>query len=310
MKPLHNTLLAFALGAALCVPAAFAQPRFQDHYAQNGAVKIHYVSAGDPSKPLVVMVHGYPDIWYTWRHLMDELDGDYRVVAMDTRGYNLSDKPEGVDAYKHAVLETDVEAVIRAEGRKSAILIGHDFGASTSWRTAMDKPQLVDRLVILSVPHPTNMAWELKTNPVQQKNSQYARNNQQPGSEDKLTAEGLARWVRDPEAQKVYVEAFRRSNFKSMMNYYRANYSPNIGDAVVIPDNPPVKAPLLVLHGMKDTALGAAGHNNTWLRTEKDVTLLMIPEAGHFLQHDATALVNRTIHDWLNARPVKAADQK
>jgi pimeloyl-ACP methyl ester carboxylesterase len=302
--------MAVALGAALAASAAWAAPRFKDHYAQNGPVKIHYVSAGAASKPLVVMVHGYPDIWYTWRHLMDELDEDYRVVALDTRGYNLSDKPEGVDAYKHAVLMTDVEAVIRAEGRRSAILIGHDFGASTSWRTAMDRPELVDRLVILSVPHPTNMAFELKTNPVQQKNSQYARNNQQPGSEDKLTAEGLARWVRDPAAQKVYVEAFKRSNFKSMMNYYRANYSPTIGDAVVIPDNPPVKAPLLVLHGMKDTALGAAGHNNTWLRAEKDTTILMIPEAGHFLQHDAAPLVNRTIHDWLNARPVKAADQK
>lgn len=309
MKPLHNTLMGLALGAAL-VSTAFAAPKFQDHYAQNGEVKIHYVSAGDPSKPLVVMVHGYPDIWYTWRHLMDELDEDYRVVAVDTRGYNLSDKPEGVDAYKHAVLRTDIEAVIKAEGRKSTILIGHDFGASTSWRTAMDRPDLVDRLVILSVPHPTNMAWELKTNPVQQKNSQYARNNQTPGSEDKLTAEGLARWVRDPEAQKVYVEAFRRSSFKSMMNYYRANYATAFGDAVVIPDNPPVKAPLLVLHGMRDTALGAAGHNNTWLRAEKDTTILMIPEAGHFLQHDATPLVNRTIHDWLNARPVKAADQR
>jgi len=309
MKIAFNALAGIAIGAVL-VTAAVAAPAFKDNYAQNGPVKIHYVSAGPASKPLVVMVHGYPDHWYTWRHLMDELDGDYRVVAMDTRGYNLSDKPQGVENYKHAVLETDIEAVIRAEGRKSAILIGHDFGASTSWRTAMDKPYLVDRLVIMSVPHPTNMAYQLKTDPVQQKNSQYARNNQQPGSEDKLTAEGLARWVRDPAAQKVYVEAFKRSNFTSMMNYYRANYPTVFGDAVVIPENPPIKAPLLVLHGMKDTALGSAGHNNTWLRAEKDTTIVMLPQAGHFLQHDATAEVNRTIHDWLNARPVKAAEQK
>ncbi len=307
---MRTTFTAFvAIGLAIAT-AAIAAPKFQDHFAQNGAVKIHYVSAGSPSKPLVVMIHGYPDIWYTWRHLMDELDGEYRVVAMDTRGYNLSDKPEGVENYKHAVLRTDVEAVIRAEGRKSAILIGHDFGASTSWRTAIDRPEIVDRLIILSSPHPTNSAIQLKTNPVQQKNSQYGRNNQQPGSEARMNAERMAGWVRDPEAKKIYIEAFKRSNFTSLMNYYRANFSTVIGDAVVIPDNPKIKAPLLVIHGMKDGALDSAGHNDTWLRAEKDTTVVMLPNAGHFIQHDATAELNRTIHDWLRARPVKAADQR
>lgn len=204
MTRTRKALAGLFVGAALIATAAIAAtPAFKDHYAQNGDVKIHYVSAGNASKPLVVMIHGYPDFWYTWRHMMDELDGDYRVVAMDTRGYNLSDKPEGVDNYKQAKLVTDVEAVIHAEGRKSAILIGHDFGASTSWRTAMDKPEMVDRLVIFSVPHPTNMAYELKTNPIQQKNSQYARNNQAPGSEAKMTAEGLAGWVRDPRPRSA-----------------------------------------------------------------------------------------------------------
>lgn len=312
MKSAKSLIAALLLGAALTAAstASGALPRFKDHYAQNGEVKIHYVSAGSASKPLVVMIHGFPDFWYSWRHLMDQLDGDYRVVAMDTRGYNLSDKPAGVENYRHEHLIKDVEAVIRAEGRKSAVIIGHDWGASISWNVAIQRPDLVDRLVIFSVPHPTNMAHELKTNPVQQQNSAYARRFQQAGSENSLTAEGLAGWVTDPDAKKVYVEAFKRSSFASMMNYYRANYPSGTGEAVQIPDLPLVKAPLLIVHGVKDTALGAPGHNNSWLRAEKDTTVMWLPNAGHWIEQDEGPIVNRTIHDWLNARPVKAADQK
>ncbi|RYG11142.1 MAG: alpha/beta fold hydrolase, partial [Caulobacteraceae bacterium] len=140
----------------------------------SAGVKIHYVTAGKADGPLVVMVHGYPDCWYTWRHLITELAPDYHCVAMDQRGYNLSDKPEGVANYDRKLLIDDIEAVIHAEGRKSCILIGHDWGSSTSWAVALQRPQLVDRLVCMSVPHPANMARELRDNPAQQAGSQYA----------------------------------------------------------------------------------------------------------------------------------------
>jgi pimeloyl-ACP methyl ester carboxylesterase len=295
--------------AFLALPAA-AQPQFADHYADNGGVRIHYVTAGDPDAPLVVLIHGFPDFWYTWRHLMDELDGDYRLAAMDTRGYNLSDKPEGVAAYTHPNLMGDVAAVIAAEGRDSAIIIGHDWGASIAWQTAINRPELVDRLVIMSVPHPTNMAIQLRDDPVQQQSSGYARRFQQPGSEDTLSAEGLAGWVTDPEARALYIEAFERSSFASMMNYYRANYPASTGGEVTVPDLPLVKAPLLVLHGIEDTALRAPGHNNTWLRAEMDTTVMWMPGVSHWIEQDAGPLVNRTIHDWLNARPVSATEQR
>lgn len=310
MKTLRLAGIAAAAMLALTLPASAALPRFQDHYATNAGVKIHYVTAGDASKPLVVLIHGFPDYWYTWRNLMAELGGEYRLAALDTRGYNLSDKPEGVDAYKMPNLVGDVEAVIRAEGRKSAIVVGHDWGASIAWNTVLTRPELVNRLIIMSVPHPANMARELKTNPVQQQSSQYARNFQKPGSEANLTAKGLANWVKDPEAKPKYEEAFGRSSFAAMMNYYRANYPSGAGEAVDIPQTPKIKVPVLVVHGMQDTALRAPGHNGTWDQVDADTTVMMIPSATHWIEQDAGPLVNRTIHDWLDARPVKAAEQR
>jgi pimeloyl-ACP methyl ester carboxylesterase len=226
------TLVSAAAAAVLIAFAVHAAPaaKLADKYAQNGDVKIHYVVEG--KGPLVVMVHGFPDYWATWKPLMAELSAaGYRTAAMDTRGYNLSDKPAGEAAYAMPNLVGDVAAVIAAEGQKKAIVIGHDWGAAISWRVAMDRPDVVDKLIIMAVPHPAGMARELASNKDQQANSQYARNFQKPGSEKMLTAEGLAGWVKDPAEKPGYVEAFKRSDFAAMMNYYRANYPKGTGAA-------------------------------------------------------------------------------
>jgi len=266
-------------------------------------VKIHYVVGGEG--PLVVMIHGFPDYWATWKPLMGALQAaGYRTAALDGRGYNLSDKPEGVDAYAMPHLIGDVAAVIAAEGVVDAIVVGHDWGAAIAWQVAIHRPDLVSRLVIMSVPHPTGFGREMAGNTEQQKNSQYARDFQTPGFEKHLTAEGLAGWVKDPAERSGYVEAFRRSSLAGMLNYYRANY-PSGGDgapAVTAQDLPPIQAPVLVIHGMQDKALAAAGHAGTWDHVARDTTLLMIPDADHFVQHDAEALVNRTVHSWLADR--------
>jgi pimeloyl-ACP methyl ester carboxylesterase len=300
MRSMRRILVALALLATTIAHAAPA-PKLTDHYADDAGVKIHYVAAG--KGPLVVMIHGFPDYWATWKPLIGELSGQYRTVAMDDRGYNLSDKPQGVAAYAMPNLVADVAAVIKAEGRSHAIVIGHDWGAAIAWQVAITRPDLVDRLVILSVPHPAGLARELATNKDQQANSQYARNFQTPGFEKNLTAEGLAGWVKDPKEKAGYVEALKRSDFAAMLNYYRANYPRGTGEAAPPPpDQPPIKVPVLVIHGMQDKALNAAGHNGTWDHVQADTTILMIPTANHFVQHDAEALVDRTIHDWLNAR--------
>ncbi len=300
--------LSFAGAIAIAITLAFAAQsatpaaKPQDRYAENGGVKIHYVVEG--KGPLVVLIHGFPDYWATWKPLMATLSAaGYRTAALDNRGYNLSDKPSGEAAYAMPNLVGDVAAVISAEGQKNAVVIGHDWGAAIAWNVAMTRPDVVNKLVIMAVPHPAGMARELATNKAQQEGSNYARNFQKPGSEKNLTAEGLAGWVKDPKEKAAYVEAFKRSDFGAMMNYYRANYPKGAGEAIGPPQTyPPVTVPVLVIHGMKDTALNAAGHNGTWDHVTQDTTILMIPSAGHFVQHDAQALVDRTVKDWLNAR--------
>jgi epoxide hydrolase 4 len=292
--------LAVATALAFAAHAAAPAQKLEDHYVQNGAVKIHYVTEG--KGPLVVLVHGFPDYSATWKPLMAALSAaGYRTAALDLRGYNLSDKPQGEAAYAMPNLIGDVAAVIKAEGQTNTILIGHDWGAAISWQVALNRPDLVTKLVIMAVPHPAGMARELATNKAQQEGSNYARNFQKEGSEKALTAEGLAGWVKDPAEKAAYIEAFKRSDFAAMMNYYRANYPKGTAAGPEVPF-PLIKVPVLVIHGMKDTALNAAGHNGTWDHVAADTTILMIPTAGHFVQHDAEALVDRTVTDWLNER--------
>jgi len=295
-----------ALALALAVGATAAQAAPQDKTAANGDVKIHYVVDG--KGPLVVMIHGFPDYWATWKPLMAELNkAGYRTAALDLRGYNLSDKPQGVAAYAMPNLIGDVAAVIAAEGQKNAIVVGHDWGAAIAWQVTFNRPDLVNKLVIMSVPHPAGMARELATNKAQQEGSNYARNFQKDGSEKLLTAEGLAAWVKDPKEKAGYIEALKRSDFAAMMNYYRANYPRGSGaetetPATMAAPNQRVKVPVLVIHGVKDTALNAAGHSGTWNYVDADTTIVMAPTAGHFVQHDAETLVNRTVRGWLDGR--------
>lgn len=271
--------------------------RVSHHYADHDGVKIHYVSLGEG--PLAVMIHGFPDFWYTWRHQMEALSKTHRVVAVDLRGYNKSSQPEGVDNYKMQLLIGDIAAVIADAGEEKAIVIGHDWGGMISWSVAMYRPELVEKLIICNLPHPNGLSRELANNPEQQKNSGYARSFQEEGAHKKLSAKGLSSWVKDPEAQAHYVEAFQRSSFKAMLNYYKANYprepytqSPNTA--------PIVQCPVLMFHGLDDTALLASGLNDTWEWLKQDLTLVTIPGAGHFVQQDAAEMVSRSMLMWLN----------
>lgn len=279
----------------------------QDHYADNQGVKIHYVTSGAErgTRPLVVMIHGFPDFWYTWRDQMQSLGNDFRVAAVDQRGYNLSDKPEGVDAYAMPNLVADIAAVIAAEGESSAVVVGHDWGGAVAWNVAMTRPDLVRYLVILNLPHPKGIGREIATNPAQRTNSEYAFRFQQPDAHKSLTAEGLAAWVTDAAARERYVDAFRRSSFEGMLNYYKANYPrPPVDGAPppAAPAMPNVRVPVLMFHGLDDQALLPGALSGTWDWVDADLSLVTIPGAGHFVQQDASALVSGTLRNWLLQR--------
>jgi pimeloyl-ACP methyl ester carboxylesterase len=274
-----------------------AQELGQDGYVDSGGVKIHYVTLGQG--PLVVMLHGFPDYWYTWRDQMPVLAKHYQVVAVDLRGYNKSGQPEGVESYAVDKLVGDVEAVVNHFKSDKAIVVGHDWGGFIAWSFAMAHPDRSDRLIVLNLPHPKGLLRELANNPQQQKNSAYARAFQQPDAHKKLAPEALAFWVKEPGARKHYVEAFKRSSMEGMLNYYKANYprEPYKDDR----DFPKVKCPVLMIHGLDDPYLLPGALNDTWKWLEKDLTLVTVPGAGHFVHRDATDVVNRTMLRWLRA---------
>ena len=297
----------------LCAPLSAQSPDLFDRvthgYATSeGGVKIHYATLG--KGPLVVMVHGFPDFWYSWRHAMTALSDTYQVVAIDQRGYNLSDKPKGVESYALRLLVADVAAVIRDVGRERATIVGHDWGGMVAWQFAMSLPAMTERLVVLNLPHPSGLLRELRSNPEQIANSEYARTFQRGSPADAavffgrpMTAETLSGWVTDPSARKRYIEAFQRSDFEAMLNYYKANYPKGSGaDAPPVPELPKVKAPVLMFHGLGDRALHRNGLAGTWDWVEQDLTLVTIPGAGHFVQQDAAELVTSTMKWWLTMR--------
>jgi pimeloyl-ACP methyl ester carboxylesterase len=297
-----SVLLGASPGLAKDSPPKDLWDRVEQHDADSSGVKIHYVAIG--KGPLIVMIHGFPDFWYTWRKQMDALSGHYRVVAVDQRGYDLSGRPAGIEQYAMPLLVNDVGAVIKAEGRSSAVIVGHDWGGAVAWTLAMTHPDWIQALIILNLPHPSGIQREIKSNPEQRKNSQYAFNFQKPGAEKTLTSEKLAGWVKDDAARVHYIEAFNRSDFEAMLNYYRANYprpdqDPNTAPSAPLPK---VTVPVLEFHGLGDQALLPGALSGTWDLVEKDFTLVTIPGAGHFVQQDAADLVSTTMSDWLGRR--------
>jgi len=280
----------------LKVDGADLHKRVKHGFANSSGVKIHYATLG--KGPLVVMIHGFPDYWYTWRHQMEALAEDHQVVAIDMRGYNKSDKPKGKEQYDMKFLIGDVLAVVKHFKKEKATIVGHDWGGAVAWGVAMAAPQICDKLIILNLPHMRGLARELANNPQQQKNSAYARRFQLPGAHLALSAKGLSGWVKDPKARAHYIEAFKRSDFEAMLNYYKQNYprppyKENTSPIVK------VKMPVLMFHGLDDKALLPGALNDTWQWLEKDLTLVTIPGADHFVQQDAAQKVSRTMKLWL-----------
>lgn len=268
----------------------------EEGYADSGGVKIHYVTAGEG--PLLVLIHGFPDYWYTWRAQMPELAKHFKVVAIDQRGYNLSDKPEGVDNYTIDKLVADVVAVVKHFQRDKAIIVGHDWGGMVAWSFAMSHPEMTDRLIILNLPHPKGLMRELANNPDQQKNSQYARTFQRPDAAQRTPVPLLTMWVKDKEARKKYEEALGRSSMEGMLNYYKANY-PKEPYTESAQEFPKVTCPVLMFHGLKDTALLPGALSGTWDWVDNELTLITVPSSGHFIQQDAAETVTKNMVRWL-----------
>ncbi len=299
MRALSLVLLLLAL----VVPAHAADPegvwdRVAHHTVKNGDVSIHYVTLGDGDP--VLFIHGFPDIWYSWRHQMDTLSGDFKTAAMDLRGYNRSDQPEGVEHYQMQHILGDVAAVVDDLGGR-VNLVGHDWGGGIAWRFAMTHPDMVRNLIILNLTHPKGYAAVVANpTPEQKANTEYARNFAQSKPDGSPVPDRiLAMGDRYGETVgKHYREALGRSSFDGMLNYYRANYGGATGGG----EMPDLAMPVLQFHGLQDTAVDKDGLRNTWDWMEKDYTLVTVPSAGHFVQWEAPEIVSQTMLSWLKLR--------
>lgn len=270
-----------------------------------GDVRLHVVTQG--SGPPVLLLHGFPEFWYSYRHQMQALaDAGFRAIAPDLRGYNLSDKPKGVRAYDVEKLMGDVEGLLRALGHTRVHLVGHDWGGYLAWYIAARRPQLVSRLVILNGPHPKIMARELLT-PSQLAMSWYIFFFQLPLLPEKLVTrrENLDRILRgwSPAAATAFtdqdIDAFTEAMNKpgaatAAINWYRAVMRSPLRALRL----PKIQAPTLVIWGELDRCLGL-GQLRGLEREVADLTIVRLPDAGHFVQQERASEVSARIAAFL-----------
>jgi epoxide hydrolase 4 len=309
--------IALVLILAACCALAKEKPGLKHEYAEVNGVRLHYVTAG--KGPLIIFLHGFPEFWYEWKDQLAEFGKDHRAAAPDMRGYNLSEKPAGVDHYQMKELVEDVRALAEHLGYKKFILVGHDWGGGVAWSFAIAHPEYLQKLVIINCPHPAILARELAENPAQQKASQYMLFFRSAQAEQQLSANNYARLVDgvlgDGLKTGVFTEADKQAYITAWsqpgaltggLNYYRAaNLGPPSPDAPVAPAAPPadpssmvVKVPTLVIWGEKDTAL-LTGNLDGMDKFVPDLTIKRIPDGSHWVIHEKPALVNSYIREFI-----------
>jgi pimeloyl-ACP methyl ester carboxylesterase len=279
-------------------------------YADLGDVRLHYVEAGEG--PLVMLLHGFPQFWYQWRHQVPALvEAGFRVVAPDMRGYNLSDKPPGVRAYRVELLARDVERLIVACGERTAALVGHDWGAIIAWIAAMRYPGRVRKLAVLNVPHPARLLDGLMS-PMQLLRSSYAFFFQIPRLPEEVIRAGdfaLLRSVlrRDlvrpgaltAEDVELYVEAIARPEaLTASLNYYRALLRYPTETRALLRR---VEAPVLVIWGERDRFLSRRLAEPPRLWVPNLVGVKRLPDASHWVAEDRPLEVNTLLLGFLRS---------
>ncbi|GAA1858501.1 alpha/beta hydrolase [Asanoa iriomotensis] len=282
-------------------------------YAEVGDVRLHYVEAG--TGPLIILLHGFPEFWYGWRRQIAPLAAaGFRVVAPDMRGYNLSSRPGRVEAYDGEKLADDVRGLVHALGAQSASLVGHDWGGTVAWTTAMNHPEVVDRLVVLNAAHPRKLSQGLH-HPGQLRKSWYFFFFALPELPETVVHANdwhfFRHFLRDadpaytPEEMAHYLEAWSQPGAATgMINYYRSSVrtSPKRAEAALRP----IQAPTLVIWGEGDQYLGPE-----LAEPERDDVpnldrVERLPGASHWVHHDEAERVTQLIIDFFG-EPVPAA---
>lgn len=282
--------------------------RTQDKMIETNGIKLHIVQKGDSESPLVLLLHGFPEFWYGWRQQIDFLAGmGFRVVVPDQRGYNLSDKPKGIDAYRIDNLTLDIIGLIDALKYKKATIIGHDWGGMIAWQLAIKYPERLEKLIILNIPHPKVMKKTLLTSWRQKRKSWYIFFFQVPWLPELISSrinfallrKGLIKSSRrgtfSETDLKQYQEAWSKKNaLRSMINWYRAAFRTIFEKSV----KSYIDIPTLLIWGMKDFAL-ISDMAQPSIDLCRKGRLVFIEEASHWVQHEEPDRVNSLIKDYL-----------
>ncbi len=278
---------------------------WQHEYITTNGVKLHYVTQGEG--PLMLMLHGFPEFWYSWRHQIPEFAKDFKVVALDLRGYNDSDKPANQSAYVMAEFIRDIEGVIKGLGYDKCILVGHDWGGAIAWNFAYAHPEMVERLIVLNIPHPAKFAEGIRT-PQQLMRSSYMFLFQLPWLPELLiqsadyqaietALKGMA--VNKSAITREDLEAYKdaaakRGAMTAMLNYYRNIF----GQRMLSGDWNILEVPTLMIWGEKDTALGKELTYGTEAYV-RNFQIKYIPDASHWVQQEQPQLVNQYMREFL-----------
>lgn len=281
-------------------------------FIEVNGIRLHYVTEGN-GKKLVVLLHGWPEFWYSWKAQIPALSQIFTVVALDMRGFNESDKPEGIEHYQAHIVASDVAALITQLGFEKAHIVGHDWGGGIAWAFAMNYPALTEQLAVLNCPHPAIFMKTVKNSPAQLLKSWYMFAFQVPKLPELLLKPMLLQfyktfvkgWCYNKEAfsdedLRQYVEAFSKPGaLTAGMNYYRAMFQLGRKDSSILKKR--VASPTLMIWGEQDQALGKEMTFDTAKYVDNSLEIKYIQNCSHWVQSDAPDKVNEYLTQFLNA---------
>jgi epoxide hydrolase 4 len=274
-------------------------------FVTTNGIRLHYVTQGEG--PLMLMLHGFPEFWYSWRHQIPEFARDFKVVAPDLRGYNESEKPADKAAYVMAEFIQDIKGLIEALGYDRCILVGHDWGGAIAWQFAYAYPEMVDRLIVLNIPHPAKFAEGLQM-PQQLLKSSYIFFFQLPflpefliqlndfkALESAFVGMAVNKKAFSAADIKAYKDAFTKPGaLTAALNYYRNPLQQGITNR----QWSVLEVPTLMIWGEDDLPLSKELTYGTE-NYVRDFRIRYIPNCSHWVQQEQPQLVNQYIREFL-----------
>jgi epoxide hydrolase 4 len=285
-------------------------------FVETNNIRLHCVTQGEGE--LVILLHGFPEFWYSWRYQIPVLARHFKVVVPDLRGYNDSDKP--ASGYDLDTLCADIRGLIDRLGYVKAHVVGHDWGGAIAWHLAQKFPQYLNRLAILNAPHPQRFFQEIAGNLDQVMRSWYIFAFQIPGIPEWLIQQNLKDFVKaafqgqavrkgafSAEETQIYQTALEKPGvLGAALNYYRQLFNLNSWNWGQKTDL--VTAPTLVLWGEDDTFLSKKLTEGLDRLIAAPFQLKLVPHCGHWIQQEAPQTVNRELINFLRGADVSLAE--